>query len=296
MPRQLSEILEQPYLILHDVILLVRHPAVDEVLESEVDGHAPLPDRMLVEDGLDDALAHHLDRRGHAVERDRHGALPLRQLHDGAAGPIDAGREQEHRRDVRMVVEQVLRALVRADLIVAVLDDVGDGEAGQALHAVLEALQPLAVAEDLPAAHDNADLRLLAEQGMQERTGRLAAVEVIAADIAVALRTLDVIDDRHDKDACIDKVVDGLRDARIVDRADDQSVDLPLHLLHEVQLLVDVVALHWIVADRQAVDGIGRRRAVHAVDDIVKEGIALRRQQDPDDRMIPFLISLSAAS
>ena len=81
---------------------------------------------MLVEDGLDDALAHHLDRRGHAVEGDRQGTLLLWQLHDGAAGTVDAAREQEHRRNIGVVVEQVLRPLIRTDLVIAVLNDIHD--------------------------------------------------------------------------------------------------------------------------------------------------------------------------
>ena len=102
----------------------------------------------------------------------------------------------------------------------------------------------------------------------------------------MALGALDVIDDRHDEDARIDEFIDGLGDAHIIDRADDQRIDLSLHLLHEMQLLVDIVALHRVVADRQAVDGIRRCRAVHAMNDIVEEGIALRRQQNADDGVI----------
>ena len=120
-----------------------------------------------------------------------------------------------------MFLQQFLRALVRANLVIAVLDDTCNGKIRQAFHAVAESFEAQPMPEDLAASHDESYRGFLAEENLQEGTGRLTAVKVIAADIAVALGTLDVINDRHDEDARIDEFIDGLGDAHIIDGADD---------------------------------------------------------------------------
>ena len=120
-----------------------------------------------------------------------------------------------------MFLQQFLRALVRANLVIAVLDDTCNGKIRQAFHAVAESFEAQPMPEDLAASHDESYRGFLAEENLQEGTGRLTAVKVIAADIGAALRAVDIADDGDDEDAISHERINGSRDAGIVNGADD---------------------------------------------------------------------------
>ena len=151
----LREVLEQPYLILHDVILLVRHHLPLTRYSSKVDMPYAPAEWMLVEDSADDAW-----RIISTVEGTLSNAIVtgrfLRQLHGWRGSTVDiTGREQEHRRDVRMVVERVLRALGRRQISSSPFSMTSTWNSSFAMRC-LEAPASRAVAEDATGCRDDA--------------------------------------------------------------------------------------------------------------------------------------------
>ena len=87
-------ILQDADLIAHDVLVVFRCDAIDEVVEDNLHGALPLLAWVLVEGGLDDALLHHLDRRRDRVEDDHRDVLAPRG-EDGAGGTGTGGRVRD---------------------------------------------------------------------------------------------------------------------------------------------------------------------------------------------------------
>ena len=122
----ISEILKNPYFILHDVFIACGRDTADNAVVGELHGDLSLTARMLIDGGVDDTALHGTPDGGDDVEGDDGDVVRAfsfdKRLADAVCTAGGSDKEGVHR---GMRVEHLKGFLVGMDVIVGVLHDGG---------------------------------------------------------------------------------------------------------------------------------------------------------------------------
>ena len=138
--------------------------------------------------------------------------------------------------------------------------------------------------QNIMAAQYDGNIGRIAHQSFHQRTRGNTAIIIVAADITMPFRAIDIIIHGHDENTRSDHFINLRCNAGLINGIDDQRIDIPLDLLEQCQLLFRIIAFHRKILNLQTIYRIFFSRIIHSTKHFIEKGIAFRRYNHANNR------------